>query len=321
MEMRLIVTGASGFVAPYFIKALKRAAPDSEIFECVRGGCEAPNAGKFAYSLDITDADSVDALIADVKPTHVMHLAAVSTLLEAGANPKTTWAVNVFGTTNIARAILRHAPDCVLLFAGTGEVYGASSNRNALLTEETVLRPTNEYAVTKAAAELAIGSLAGSGLRSIRFRPFNHIGPGQTENYALSSFAAQIARIEAGLQPAVIQVGNLTAERDFLDVRDVTDAYVKATLRSDIISNGTILNIASGKPRRLDTLLNRLISMTDIDVHVEEDSSRFRPVDLPKICGDASLARQMLGWAPRRDLDQTLREILVNWRAKIAQAI
>jgi GDP-4-dehydro-6-deoxy-D-mannose reductase len=317
--MRVIVTGASGFVAPYFITALQNAAPNCEIFECARGRGE-PGRGRPAYPIDVTDAESVDGLISAVRPTHVVHLAAISTLFEAGANPKMTWAVNVFGTINIARAILRHAPDCVLLFAGSGEVYGASSNQELPLTEETLLQPTSEYAVTKAAADLALGALAGSGLRSIRLRPFNHIGPGQTEDYALSSFAAQIARIEAGMQLAVIHVGNLSAERDFLDVRDVVDAYVKAILRSDHISGGTILNIASCKPQRLDNLLNRLISMAEVTVHIEQDPARFRPIDLPKIYGDASRARQVLDWSPCHDFDQTLRELLMSWRAKIGRA-
>ncbi len=315
--MRVIVTGASGFVAPYFIRALRRAAQHSEIFECARDG-ETSNAGK-RYLTDITDAEAVDALIAEIKPTHVMHLAGVSTLLEAGANPKINWAVNVFGTINLANAILRHAPDCALLFAGSGEVYGVSSNQQLPLTEEALLQPTSDYAVTKAAADLAIGALRSSGLRSIRFRPFNHVGAGQTENYALSSFAAQIARIERGIQPATVRVGNLSAERDFLDVRDVTDAYVKATLRSDQIASGTILNIASGKPQRLDHLLDRLISMAEVSVKIEQDPGRFRPIDLPRIYGDASRAKQMLGWTPTHDFDQTLQEILSSWREKIGR--
>jgi GDP-4-dehydro-6-deoxy-D-mannose reductase len=209
--MRIIVTGAAGFVAPYFIGALRKADPNAEIFACTRRQT-GTNVGETEYPLDITDEAAVSGLIARIKPTHVMHLAGISAPPDASADPKAAWAANVFGTMNISRAILQRVPECVLMLAGSGEVYGSSANQHLPLDEGAVLRPTNEYAVTKAAADLAIGSLTGSGLRSIRFRPFNHVGPGQTEKYALSSFAAQIARIELNLQPSIIRVGDLNAE-------------------------------------------------------------------------------------------------------------
>jgi GDP-4-dehydro-6-deoxy-D-mannose reductase len=314
--MRVLVTGASGFVAPYFVKAIEEAASNCEVFGCARGRTLS-DAKKPDFLVDVTDEAAVDALISDVRPTHVMHLAGVSTVVEAEFNPKAAWQINVFGTLNVARSILRHSPECVLLFAGSGEVYGASANQLAPLTEEALLQPMSEYAVTKAAADLAIGALSNTGLRNIRLRAFNHVGAGQNENHALSSFAAQIARIEEGIQSAIISVGNLSVERDFLDVQDVADAYAKAILCSDEILSGTILNIASGKLLQLNDLLHRLIDMAKVDVQVERDSARFRTVDLPKIYGDASKARQMLNWTPRRSFDQTLLQLLDSWRAKI----
>ena len=295
--MRIIVTGAAGFVAPYFIRAIREAKPDAEIFACTRLQTEA-NVGEPEYTLDITDEEAVSGLVAQVRPTHVMHLAGVSAPLDASADPKAAWATNVCGTMNVARAILQRAPECVLMFAGSGEVYGSSANQHLPLHEDIVLRPTNEYAVTKAAADLAIGSLTSSGLRSIRFRPFNHVGPGQTEKFALSSFAAQIARIELNLQPPIIRVGNLNAERDFLDVRDVADAYVKAVICSDQIPTGSVFNVASGKPLRILDLLNQLINMSRVKVSVQQDPTRVRPIEVPRIYGDASMAKAMLDWSP-----------------------
>jgi GDP-4-dehydro-6-deoxy-D-mannose reductase len=311
--MRIIVTGAAGFVAPYFIGALRKADPNAEIFACTRRQT-GTNVGETEYPLDITDEAAVSGLIARIKPTHVMHLAGISAPPDASADPKAAWAANVFGTMNISRAILQRVPECVLMLAGSGEVYGSSANQHLPLDEDAVLRPTNEYAVTKAAADLAIGSLTGSGLRSIRFRPFNHVGPGQTEKYALSSFAAQIARIELNLQPSIIRVGDLNAERDFLDVRDVADAYVKAAMRSDQIPTGSIFNIASGIPLRILDLLNRLIKMSSANVSIEQDSKRVRPIEVPRICGDASKARAMLDWSPRYDFNQTIGDLLKDWR-------
>ncbi len=317
--MRIIVTGAAGFVAPYFIRALREAAPNAEIFACTRRQTET-SVGAREYTLDITDAEAVSGLIAQVKPTQVMHLAGVSAPLDASADPKAAWATNVYGTMNIARAILQRVPECVLLFAGSGEVYGSSANQHLPLHEEIVLHPINEYAATKAAADLAIGSLTSSGLRSIRFRPFNQVGPGQTEKFALPSFAAQIARIELDLQPPIIRVGNLDSERDFLDVRDVADAYVKAVIRSDQIPAGSIFNIASGKPRRILDLLNQLINMSGVKVSVQQDPTRVRPVEVPRIYGDASRAKAMLGWSPRHDFNETLCDLLTEWRRTIRGA-
>lgn len=311
--MRVVVTGAAGFVAPYFIRALRKAAPNAEVLGCARHreDCGAD------LALDITDAVAARELVEKIQPTHVMHLAGMSAPPDAMADPKTAWAVNVFGAMNVARAILQQAPDCVFMLAGSGEVYGSSANEHLPLTEDAVLRPANEYAATKAAADLAIGALTASGLRSIRFRPFNHIGPGQIEKYALSSFAAQIARIEFALQPPVVRVGNLDVERDFLDVRDVADAYVKATMRSEQIPTGSIFNIASGTPRRILDLLNRLIAMSSVRISVEQDPLRVRSAEIPAIYGDASRAREALDWLPVCDFNETLGSLLSAWRRVI----
>src|SRR5262249_50548134 len=159
------------------------------------------------------------------KPTHIVHLAGVPSISGVRANPAQAWQVNVMGTLDLARALLAHAPDCALIFAGSSESYGASAISGEPLTELHPLQPMNEYAATKSAADLALGALAMSGLKAIRFRPFNHTGPGQTLDFVVPAFAHQIARIEKGLQSPTIQVGNLDVKRDFLDVRDIVDAY------------------------------------------------------------------------------------------------
>jgi GDP-4-dehydro-6-deoxy-D-mannose reductase len=172
----------------------------------------------------------------------------------------------------------------------------------------------NEYAATKAAADIAVGALTRDGLRSIRFRPFNHIGPGQTEKYAISSFAAQIARIERGLQAPVLRVGNLGVERDFLDVRDVVDAYVKGIQYSDRIPIDGIFNVASGRATQIMSLLQRLIEKSDIPINVETDPARVRPSELSRVCGDATKLRDELSWKPRYNIDRTLDDMLEYWR-------
>lgn len=317
--MRIIVTGAAGFVAPYFIDAIRKASPNAEIFAC-RKSTDAGNSEENGYFLDITDELAINNLIARVNPTHVMHLAAISAPLDARADPKAAWAINLFGTTNLARAIMAKAPQCILMLAGSGEVYGSSANHKLPLTENTLLNPISEYALTKAAADLALGAFAKTGLRCIRFRPFNHVGSGQTEKYALSSFAAQIARIEFGLQSPVIRVGNLNVERDFLDVRDVVDAYVRGALRFDQIPTGSVINIASGIPRRLSDLLSYMVGLSSVSIGVEQDDTRIRQAEVPKIYGDASKARSLLNWSPAVDLNLTLFDLLTDWRHRIGGA-
>jgi GDP-4-dehydro-6-deoxy-D-mannose reductase len=182
--------------------------------------------------LDITDADAVVTKISRSRPMHVVHLAGIAAIPEVSANVLRAWTPHLFGTLNLARAILKHAPDRVLIFAGSEQVYGDTAKSGLPLDETAQLAPVNEYATSKAVADLALGAFAKQGLRVVRFRPFNHTAPGQTEDFVVPSFAAQIARIEAGRQPPVIRVGNLEAQRDFLDVRDVAATYALAVRQS-----------------------------------------------------------------------------------------
>jgi GDP-4-dehydro-6-deoxy-D-mannose reductase len=163
---------------------------------------------------------------------------------------------------------------------------------------------------SKAAADLALGAMTESGLRCIRFRPFNHTGLGQSENFALPNFALQIARIKAGLQEARMRVGNLDVMRDFLDVRDVASAYIQAALRSEQINPGEIFNVASGIPRRIRDVLDEMLRMSKVDVVVETDREKVRSTEIVRFVGDASKAQRLLDWTPKYSFEQTLREIL-----------
>ena len=199
-------------------------------------------------------------------------------------------------------------------------VYGASAASGLPLDETIVLDPVDEYAVTKAAADLALGALARRGLRCVRMRPFNHTGPGQEEAFVVPSFAMQIARIEQGLQPPVIKVGNLDAERDLVDVRDVAAAYGLAVEKAASVPAGTILNIGAGRAYRVRDILDRLLGMSRLQIKVEQDPERMRPVDLPRIICNASQAHRTLGWAPQYDIDKTLADVLADCRVRLLNA-
>ena len=307
---RILLTGGGGFVAPYIVAALRAAFP--EPFSLRLTGQSARDAGDLGelHELDVCNAPAVEDAIAAFQPTHVVHLAGITAVPAAAADPNRAWTVNVLGTLNCARAVLRHAPEAAFVFAGSSQAYGGPPDHGGPLRETDLLRPTSEYGATKAAADLGLGVLAGQGLRVVRLRLFNHTGPHQAETFAAPSFAAQIVRIERGEQAPVIKVGNLDAERDFLDVRDVAEAYVAALARADRLPPGTVLNICSGRGVRIGDLLNQLVERASRPISVEIDPQRWRDNDVPILVGDPGLARDLLEWTPRRDLSRTMADIL-----------
>jgi GDP-4-dehydro-6-deoxy-D-mannose reductase len=193
-----------------------------------------------------------------------VHLAGIAAVGVAVKDPARTWAVNLHGTLNLAEAILAHVPDCRLIFVSSAEVYGGSFKAGAALDESAALAPMNLYAATKAAAELALGAMAGNGLRLLRLRPFNHTGPGQAEAFVVPAFAGQIARIEAGLAPPVIKVGALRPARDFMDVRDVCAAYAACVREADALPENAVLNIASGRAVKIGDILRMLLAQARV---------------------------------------------------------
>lgn len=318
---RILVTGSEGFVGRWLLQALAdRLAPGSRILRTTRrsGGRTGAAAlpGDEAV-LDITDRDAVRHHVGAFRPTGIVHLAAVASIGDARRDTRGAWEINLTGTLHLAEAVRDEAPEARFVFAGTSEAYGGSfARRSGPVDEDTPLDPANTYAASKAAADLLLGQMARDGLRSVRMRPFNHTGPGQSDSYVIPAFASQIARIEAGLQPAVLRVGNLGAIRDFLDVRDVVDGYVRALLAPDLPA-GTVLNLASGVPRRIGDVLQALVAASGAAVRIEPDPARMRPSEIPVAIGSGARAAALLGWAPQIPFDRTLRDVLDGCRASL----
>lgn len=316
-KRRLLVTGMGGFVGTVLADTLA-AAKWADRFEPVAlaefGGA----------AVDLRDADGVERAIVAARPDAVIHLAAVAAPRQAKEDPAAAWQVNVMGTFHLACAVMRHAPEARFIFAGSSEAYGAAFNRSgkeagAPLGEDAALQPLSAYGATKAAADIMLRQMAFDGLDVTVFRPFNHTGPGQSPNYVVPAFATQIARIEAGLQEPVMKVGNLEAERDFLDVRDVVDAYLTAASRerrADDPAGGQVLNLSTGRPVAIARLLAIMTDMASVPVSVEVDPARYLPNTIPVMSGDNTRAAAVLGWAPSIPLEQTLSEILAWARAE-----
>jgi GDP-4-dehydro-6-deoxy-D-mannose reductase len=314
-ESRILITGGHGFVGPYVVQALQRVYGEN-IQILVTGGKTARTAK--SEELDVTDKLTVRNIISQYNPTHVIHLAGLAAPGVAAADPDGAWNVHVHGTLNVAHAILDESPGCWLVHVGSGLAYGASAKSGLPLDETALLAPIDEYGATKAAADLALGALSYWGLRVIRLRPFNHIGVGQSDAFVVPAFATQVARIEAGLAPPVIRVGNLDSERDFLDVRDIANAYALAVRVSPWLARDVIFNVASGVPRRIGDILTWLLRQSRVPIAVERDHSRVRPNDLPRIVGDAGRIRKALGWQPQHNLEATLADILDDCRRRVS---
>ncbi|HXQ17723.1 MAG TPA: NAD-dependent epimerase/dehydratase family protein [Caulobacteraceae bacterium] len=314
-KLCVLVTGASGFVGRHLVTRLRSRFDDA--IEIVPTDKEAGLDPEFGavQALDVTDDRAAADVIASTQPTHVVHLSAMSAPSDADVDPRAAWMVNALGTLSVAEAILRRAPSACLVFASTGLVYGAAATPARPFTEDTPMAPISDYAVTKASADLLIGAMASRGLRSIRLRLFNHTGPGQSRRFVVPNFAAQIARIEAGVQAPRMQVGSLTALRDFVDVRDVVAAYVAAIVRSQQLPPSPIINIASGRGHTIGEILSRLIALSPAQIEIEAGGPS--PLGQPDSgVGDASLAARLLGWKPEYGMQQTLISVLDYWRER-----
>lgn len=314
---RILVTGAAGFVGPHLAAALRRHCPGAELVLTSLSASDHPLLGAIA-SLDVTNRAACIDFIGACEPTELVNLAGFAAPGLAAKNPDRTWAIHLDGARNLAEAILQKAPGCRLVQVGSGLVYGRLPSPQP--ADETVApSPLDDYAASKAAADLALGVYVRKGLKCLRLRPFNHSGPGQSEDFVIPAFAMQIARIEAGFAPPVVRVGNLDAERDILDVADVADAYARA-VAADWRENGEIFNIASGVPTRIENLLVKMLALSGRRIQVERDPARARPSDAPFMAGDARKFREAFGWAPRFTLDEILRRVLDDCRARVASS-
>lgn len=306
---RILLTGAGGFVAVHLRPLLRAAFPEAAIIEMGGQGAK----------LDLADGPAVASFVAEAKPDACVHLAAVTAVPAANADPDTAWRVNLLGTLSLARALQAANPQAVLLFASSAEVYGRSFAAGVALDEGAVPAPMNTYAATKAAADLALGAMAATGLRVIRMRPFNHTGPGQSPSFVVPAFARQVARIASGLQAPRLEVGALDPYRDFLDVRDVCAAYVAALARADSLAPGAVFNVASGVPQRIGDILEALMALAGVEAEVSTGAALLRRAEIPSASGNAAAARAALGWAPAIPWEQTLADVLNDWHARVRQ--
>lgn len=314
-QHRILITGAAGFVGSWLMRLLRDYAKTAPI-EIITAG----RSDDSDYSLDVVDRLDTYRIIREVQPTAVVHLAAIAAPMEARRDPSTAWNVNFQGTLNMASSVLSAAPDCKFIFSSSSEVYGITFEENdgRPVDERSLVQPKNMYGAAKAAADIAVGQMFYDGLRSIRFRPFNHTGPGQADSFVVSAFAKQVAGIMAGQIKPIIEVGNLDAFRDFLDVRDVVRAYATAALSENRALDGKVYNLASGKAVQIRTILETLIGLSGRDIEIVIDPNRVRPLEVPIAVGNADAAQHAFHWIPKITLEETILSSLNYWQSQIA---
>ncbi|WP_206931618.1 GDP-mannose 4,6-dehydratase [Roseococcus thiosulfatophilus] len=314
---RILVTGASGFVGRHLLPVLRACFPAARLLGARHGA--ALSGWDEAVDLPLEDSAALRSALTALRPEGLVHLAALSSVGGSFQDPLAVWEVNLGHTLRLAEAVRVALPECRCVFASTAEVYGLSFQGGLPLDEDAPMRPANPYAASKAAADLAVGEAALRGLRALRLRPFNHSGPGQAPAFVLPAFARQVARIEAGLQPPVMEVGALDRWRDMLDVRDVCRAYALALDRFDALPNGAAFNLATGHPQRIADLLEALRARATRPIEIRTSPGLLRPTDVPSASGNPRAARDLLGWAPEFAIEQTLESVLADWRARAPQ--
>ncbi|HSN74729.1 MAG TPA: SDR family NAD(P)-dependent oxidoreductase [Anaerolineae bacterium] len=311
-----LITGAAGFCGSYLaellaeqgwrVVGLDMAADAGERLR--RLGLDIP-----VCQADLADTATLQQIVADVQPDQVYHLAA---LTNPAAPYQALYEANVFGTIHLLEAVRQAAPDAVLLIAGSSAQYGPTAPHENPIGEGQEFRPITQYAVTKAAQDL-LGHMAGAaGQRVIRTRSFNIIGPRQGAQFVTGAFARQIAEIEQGRRPPLIEVGNLAAVRDFVDVRDVARAYALALAAG---RPGQAYNVCSGAGRSVQSLLDSLLALsTAKSIEVRPVAERMQPADVPAQVGSYARLAADTGWQPLIPWEQTLRDLLNYWRAAVA---
>ncbi len=321
--MNILITGAGGFVGHHLLTHLGNNLQHSTAHvlhgTILNEGERRPDLVALCsnlHVLDLRDPVAVRDLLAGIAPDHIYHLAGQPYVPRSFEDPWDTLDNNIHGTLNLLQAIRELKLATRILVVGSAEVYGSVKPEYLPLKESTPFAPSSPYSVSKIGQDmLALQYHLAHNIFTIRVRPFNHIGPGQNQRFSISDWAFQIAEAEAGQREGVVYVGNVTASRDFTDVRDVVRAYSGLLEKG---KPGEVYNVCSGTHHTMKSLLDRLIALSHVPIEVREAPERLRPVELPILVGDYSRLHECTGWQPQISIEQSLRDVLDEWRQAVA---
>lgn len=314
--MRVLITGITGFAGSH-LADLCLDKDDVELFGIIRWRSRTENIEHIWDQLkllecDLRDANSTRDVIEQIAPDYIFHLAAQSFVPTSWNAPSESLSTNILGELNLFEAVRKAGLSCRIQIACSSEEYGMVLENEVPIRETNPLRPLSPYGVSKVGQDLlGYQYYMSYGMEIIRTRGFNHTGPRRGPVFVCSDFARQITEIEAGRKEPVIEVGNLEARRDFTDVRDMVRGYWLSLEKG---KTGEVYNICSGKSHSIQSILDKLIEISGVNLEVRQDECRLRPSDVPLLEGDYSKFAGDTGWRPEISLEQTLSDLLEFWR-------
>lgn len=312
---KALITGAGGFVGQHLVRKLVGGKHDV----CVATYSNSAQLTSLLdpddiHTGDLTDSSFTENLVKTTQPDIIYHLAAISVVHTNTDSAKRALENNIALQYNLLESIRQFSPTTRLVAICSGNVYGKVGQSELPITEDTPIRPLNTYAVSKLSQEsLALQYYYAYDMDIIILRPFNHTGPGQTDNFVIPAFAKQFAAIKSGKQPPIIKVGNLSTARDFTDVRDMVDAYILAGTKC---KKGEIYNIGAGEVSKIGEILGLMSDISGVEVEIQEDNLRVRGVDVPVLMADSTKFRGITGWEPKIPFKKTLQTVLDYWEEK-----
>jgi len=316
--LRAFVTGAEGFAGSHLTKLLLGRGTEvhgTYFDETALKALPDFVAEARLVRCDVRDRQALDRTLSEANPDVVFHLAAVASVSQSERDPAQTIETNITGSCNLLNAVKDNAPKARIVMISSAEVYGKVTSEQLPLREEAPVEPINLYGVTKASVELLSKlCIAAYGMDIVILRPFNHLGPRQSPSFVSADFASQIAKIEMGLVPPRIEVGELTVERDFTDVRDMVKGYLAAAEKG---RTGDIYNLCSGESYKIENVLDILISFAEVPIELYQEPAKRRASEVPILVGTADKFEQATGWFSETPLATTLLDTLDYWREKV----
>lgn len=318
MSKKVLITGIAGFVGSHLAELL--LSKGYEVYGLCRPRSKTDHIESIINKLHLEDADLLDShslytTISRIKPDYIFHLAAQSFVPTSWVSPSVTLEVNIVGSANLFEAVRQAGINPIIQIACSSEEYGLVQKDELPIRETNPLRPLSPYAVSKVAMDyLGYQYFKSYQVKIVRTRGFNHTGPRRGDTFAESNFAKQVALIEKGKQDPIIHVGNLDAQRDYTDVRDMVKGYLLAIEKCD---PGDVYNICTGRSILIGDMLNLLISLSKIKVTIKEDPARMRPSDVPVLIGDNTKFVQKTGWKAEIPFEKTMEDLLNYWRSKV----
>lgn len=308
--MRALITGINGFVGQHLANYL--LSQGFEVFGTTSQINSKHSVNSKIFINDLASEQTIIKLLDEIQPDHIYHLAAQSNVKKSWDSKVDTIHVNVNLTINLLEAARKsNIKDRVkIVTIGSSEEYGRVTDMTLPIDESVSLKPTNPYGISKATVSyFARQYYQAYGLKIVHTRPFNHIGPGQKLGFVVTDFTSQIINIEKKIEDKIIRVGNLEAQRDFTDVRDIVRAYY-LLLTNTSTAFGEVYNVCSGIPVSISSILDKLLSFSHQKIDVFVDPNKLRPIDIPLYIGNNKKINQIIGWKPEISLNTTLSDVL-----------